>query len=252
MADNGGITMLKYNRMLAAIGAGTLLATLAGVPAHAAGTGHRPGGWPGKGPGTGNATFTAMKSKAKGKAAAVCREMTVNGGFELPKLGGRNYQQFDQNAVPGWRTDDPAGKIEIWSAAMGVPARFGSQFAELNATGQGTSIYQDIKTKPNSKIYWSFWIRARSGSAGTSVDTTQIHFGRTPKDDGNVNGVGSAFAYANSSDDARWKRLYGWYKTGPGQTSTRVTLTAVDSASTAPGYGNLVDGLTIVDRPDCM
>ncbi|MGI5242864.1 hypothetical protein [Dactylosporangium sp. CA-139066] len=249
--------MLKHNRVLAKLmygaGAATMLATLAGAPAHAAEAGHRPG----DGSGGGNATFAAPSAKkAKNNrhgAAPRCREMTVDGGFESPKLGRHDdYMQFDQQDVPGWKTDDPAGKIEIWGSNMGVPARFGTQFAELNATGQGNSIYQDIRTRPNSKIYWSFWIRARDSSAGRDVDATQIHFGRTPKNDGQVNGVGSAFAYANSSDDAHWKRLYGWYQTGPGQTSTRVTLTAVDSASTDDGYGNLVDGLTIVDQPGCF
>ncbi|GAA2383979.1 hypothetical protein [Dactylosporangium salmoneum] len=244
--------MRKHNRMLATIGAAALLATLFGTPANAAGTGHGPGGG---GTGSGNAMLGAIKAKHgkhAGTPAAMCREMTVNGGFETPKLGKNDYMQFDQADVPGWRTDDPDGKIEIWGGNMGVPARFGKQFAELNATGQGNSIYQDIKTKPNTKIYWSFWIRARDTSGGKDVDATQIHFGKTPRNDGSVNGIGSAFSYVNSSDDARWKRLYGWYKTGPDQTSTRVTLTAVDSASTDPGYGNLVDGLTIVDQPGCF
>ncbi|MEV6924931.1 hypothetical protein AB0M46_10530 [Dactylosporangium sp. NPDC051485] len=242
--------MLKHNRMLATIGAAALLATLLGTPANAAGT----GGGPGRGgTGSGNAMLGAIKHhRHAGTPAATCRELTVNGGFETPRLGKSDYKQFDQADVPGWRTDDPAGKIEIWSGNMGVPARFGTQFAELNATGQGNSIYQDIKTKPNTKIYWSFWIRARDTSKAKDVDATQIHFGKTPKNDGSVNGIGSAFSYVNSSDDARWKRLYGWYKTGPDQTSTRVTLTAVDSASTDRGYGNLVDGLTIVDQPGCF
>ncbi|GGM24747.1 hypothetical protein ACFFX1_09175 [Dactylosporangium sucinum] len=232
--------MFKLNRGLPAIGAAALLATLIGAPAHAAGTG-----------GGGGATFSAGKVKRAG--SAVCREMTVNGGFELPKLGAKqNWYQFDEDDVQGWRTDDPDGKIEIWGGGNGVPARFGKQFAELNATGSGNSVYQDIKTKPNTKIYWSFWIRARDTSGGKDVDATQIHFGRTPKNDGSVNGVGSTFAYANSASDVQWKRLYGWYKTGPGQTSTRVTLTAVESASTDEGYGNLVDGLTIVEHQSCI
>ncbi|WP_432825340.1 hypothetical protein [Dactylosporangium sp. CA-092794] len=231
--------MLKHNRMLPVIGATTMLATLLGAPAHAA-----------EAAGGGSATFQAARP-GPGPGPA-CKELTVNGGFETPKLGGKKYNLFDEDDVPAWGTDDPAGKIEIWSGAMGVPARFGTQFAELNATGQGNSIYQDIKTRPNTRIYWSFWIRARDSSGGKDIDATQIHFGKTPKDDGSVNGVGSAFAYANSSDDVRWKRLHGWYKTGPGQTSTRVTLTAVDSAATDPGYGNLVDGLTIVENPNCI
>nr|BFE56694.1 hypothetical protein GCM10020063_012200 [Dactylosporangium thailandense] len=234
----------KHNRMLPAIGAATLLTTLIGAPAHAAGTGHGPGG--------GGATFGQPKHAHTKAAPMACREMTVDGGFESPKLGGRDWMQFDEDDVPGWRTDDPDGKIEIWGGNMGVAPRFGKQFAELNATGSGNSIYQDIKTKPNTKIYWSFWIRARDTSGGKDVDATSIHFGRTPKNDTSVMGVGSAFAYANSADDVRWKRLYGWYKTGPGQTSTRVTLTADSSASTDDGFGNLVDGLTITESPDCM
>jgi hypothetical protein len=248
--------MLKHNRMLATIGAATMLATLAGAPAQAAGT----GGGTGSG-GAGHATFGAggpaapepdPNPAAPAKPGPPCKEMTINGGFETPSLGNKDYKLFNQKAVPAWRTDDPDGKIEIWSGAMGVPARFGKQFAELNATGQGTSIYQDIKTKPNTKIHWSFWIRARDTSDAQDVDATQIHFGKTPKNSGNVNGIGSAFGYSNSSDDVRWKRLYGWYKTGANQTSTRVTLTAVESASTDDGYGNLVDGLTIVENPNCI
>ena len=245
--------MLKHNRVLAAAGAATMLAALAGTPAHAAGTGNEPGKGNNNRNGGGSAMVVAATTARANAPAVVCKEMTIDGGFETPKLGKHDdYKQFDEDAVPGWSTDDPEDRIEIWGSDMGVPARFGKQFAELNATGSGNSIYQDIKTKANSKIYWSFWIRARDSSEGKDVDATQIHFGRTPKNDGQVNGVGSAFAYANSSDDAHWKRLYGWYLTGPGQTSTRVTLTAVDSASTDEGYGNLVDGLTIAEHPSCV
>jgi hypothetical protein len=244
--------MFKHNRaLLPAIGAASLLATLLGAPAHAAGTGHGPGD---SGNGGGAMTFGQPKHNAHSNAAPMmCREMTVDGGFETPKLGkGDDFMQFDADDVPGWRTDDPDGKIEIWGGSMGVAPRFGKQFAEINATGSYNSIYQDIKTKPNTKIYWSFWIRARDSSDGKDVDATSIHFGKTPKNDTSVNGIGGAFAYSNSADDVKWKRLYGWYMTGQGQTSTRVTLTADESASTDEGYGNLVDGLTIVDSPRCF
>ncbi|WP_238016192.1 hypothetical protein KZZ52_40675 [Dactylosporangium sp. AC04546] len=235
--------MFKLNRTLPALGAATLLATLVSSPASAAGAAGAGGG--------GDAAFSAGKARHAGSAA--CKEMTVNGGFELPKLGAKqDWYQFDEDDVQAWRTDDPAGKIEIWGGGNGVPARFGKQFAELNATGSGNSVYQDIKTKPNTKIYWSFWIRARDTSGGKDVDATQIHFGRTPRNSGSVNGVGSTFAYSNSAGDVQWKRLYGWYKTGAGQTMTRVTLTAVESASTDEGYGNLVDGLTIVENKNCI
>jgi hypothetical protein len=239
--------MFKHNRMLPAIGAATLLATLIGAPAHAAGSGNSPGS------GSGGTTFSAAKN-AGGKAnAMMCKEMTVDGGFETPKLGsGDDYKLYDESDVPGWRTDDPAGKIEIWGGRMGVTPRFGKQFAEINATGSNNSIYEDIKTKSNTKIYWSFWIRARDTSDGKDVDATSIHFGKTPKNDTSVLGIGSQFAYANSSDDAHWKRLYGWYKTGPNQASTRVTLTADSTAATDAGYGNLVDGLTITESANCM
>ena len=237
--------MFKLTRALPAIGAASLLATLVCAPPASA-AGANGAGSPG---GNGSAGMTAT---TKTKAGPMCKEMTVNGGFELPKLGMSDYKQFDEEDVPGWRTDDQEGQIEIWGGNMGVAPRFGKQFAELNATGSGTSIYQDIKTKPNTKIYWSFWIRARDTSDANDVDATQIHFGRTPKNDGSVNGVGSTYAYMNTASDVQWKRLFGWYQTGSGQTSTRVTLTAVESASTDEGYGNLVDGLTIVDQKGCF
>jgi hypothetical protein len=240
--------MLKRIRLLPALGAAALLATLVSAPPASA-AGANGAGSPG---GTGNAGMAGM-AKTKAGPKPVCKEMTVNGGFELPKIGNADWKLFDEEDVPAWRTDDPEGQIELWNGGMGVPARFGKQFAELNATGSGNSVYQDIKTKPNTKIYWSFWIRARDTSDGKDVDATQIHFGRTPKNDnGNVNGVGSTFAYLNSASDVSWKRLYGWYRTGSNQTSTRVTLTAVESASTDEGYGNLVDGLTIVENQNCI
>jgi hypothetical protein len=235
---------LTMHRMLPAIGAAALLATLVSAPASAAGT--NGAGSPG---GTGSA---GMAAKHKTGKKPVCKEMTANGGFELPKVAGADWKLFDEDDVPAWGTDDSEGQIELWTGGMGVPARFGKQFAELNANSSGSSIYQDIMTKPNTKIYWSFWIRARDSSAGKDVDATQIHFGRTPKNGGSVNGVGSTFAYMNSASDASWRRLHGWYRTGSNQTSTRVTLTAVESASTDEGYGNLVDGLTIVEHPSCL
>ncbi|MET7422018.1 hypothetical protein [Dactylosporangium sp. NPDC005555] len=236
--------MLKTH-MLPVVGAAALLATLVSAPpASAAGAG-KPGG-------SGTAGM-AGSSANKAGPGAVCKELTTGGGFEQPKVKGADWMLFDEDDVPGWRTDDPDGKIEIWRSGMdGVPARFGSQFAELNATGSGNSIYQDIKTKPNTKIYWSFWIRARDTSDAKDVDATQIHFGRTPRNDGSVNGVGSTFAYMNTATDVSWRRLSGWYQTGANQTSTRVTLTAVESASTDEGMGNLVDGLTIVDNKKCI
>ncbi|GAB3851490.1 hypothetical protein ACFPIJ_53150 [Dactylosporangium cerinum] len=239
--------MLKRTKMLP-VGAAALLATLVSAPPASAAGANGAGG-PG---GTGSAGMAGM-SKAKPGPNQVCKELTMNGGFEQPKIGNADWKLFDEDDVPAWGTDDPEGQIELWRTGMdGVPARFGKQFAELNATGSGNSIYQDIKTKPNTKIYWSFWIRARDTSDGKDTDATQIHFGKTPKNDGSVNGVGSTFAYLNSASDASWKRLYGWYKTGPNQTSTRVTLTAVESTSTDEGYGNLVDGLTIVENQNCI
>jgi hypothetical protein len=237
--------------MLPAISAAALLATLAGAaPASAAGvSGAGAAGGPG---GTGSAGMAGM-SNSKAKPNQVCKELTANGGFELPKVGNADWKLFDEDDVPAWGTDDAEGQIEIWKTGMdGVPARFGTQFAELNATGSGNSIYQDIKTKPNTKIYWSFWIRARDTSDAKDTDATQIHFGRTPKSGSSIQGVGSTFSYLNTASDVSWKRLYGWYKTGSNQTSTRVTLTAVESASTDEGYGNLVDGLTIVENKRCI
>jgi hypothetical protein len=234
--------MLKHTKLLPAVGAAALLATLVGAPPAAAAGAGGPGG-----------AGTAGMSMSKAGPKAVCKELTTDGGFEQPKFKGADWMLFNEDDVPGWSTDDPESEIEIWRSGMdGVPARFGSQFAELNANGSGNSIYQDIKTKPNSKIYWSFWIRARDSSEAKDVEATQIHFGRTPKNGGSVNGVGSTFAYMNSANDASWRRLSGWYQTGSHQTSTRVTLTAVESASTDEGYGNLVDGLTIVENKKCI
>jgi hypothetical protein len=174
------------------------------------------------------------------------RELISNGGFEAPVVVGTAWALFDQGGASAWRTDDPAGKIELWGRGMNVPPVGGNQIAELNATGDHDSIYQDVKTKPGTRLTWSLTIRARNTTGAVDVDTTSVHFGGTPvSNQGGVNGVGGVFSYANSADDTQWKTLYGWYLVPSNQPRTRVTVTSVSHAGGA-GYGNLVDNVSVL------
>jgi hypothetical protein len=168
-------------------------------------------------------------------------QLLVDGGFEQPRLpAGTDHKLYAQATVPGWRTDDPHGVVELWNGArMGVPAVDGKQLAEINATG---SLFQDLRTVPGSVLTWTVAIRARNATAGApDVDTTQVHFGASPRQgQGGALGTTGAFAYRNSADDTHWKTLYGTYEVPTDQTWTRFSLTSI--AHTGPaGYGNLVD-----------
>ena len=221
--------MFEVRKAMPLVGAAALAATLIATPAQA----------------SGDQTGAAMSglSPAKCKTKALIK----NGSFEKPKLGaGTAWALYDEDDVQAWMTNDPADKVEIWSNTMGVQPKDGVQLLELNATGKGNSIYQDIRTAPGTRVYWEMYIRARDTTGAADFDTTQIHFGATPPmNSGGVNGVGSIFSYANSASEIQWKRLYGWYKIASGQKWTRVTVTALSSATNANGYGNLVDNVRV-------
>jgi hypothetical protein len=172
-------------------------------------------------------------------------QLVVDGGFERPRLpAGTDHKLYDQATVPGWRTDDPHGLIGLWNGArLGVAAVEGRQFAEI---GAGGSLFQDLRTAPGSTLTWSVSIRARDTTAGSpDVDTTQVHFGPSPRPgQGGAQGAVGAFTYRNSTDDTHWKTLYGYYDVPSGQTWTRLSLTSIAHAGET-GHGNLVDKISV-------
>lgn len=114
-------------------------------------------------------------------AGAQVQRSFINEGFELPKLTGNGCVLETSSAqVPGWETTHPvmSGQtgcaspahvsgplIELWNtstAADGVVARQGSNFAELNAEVP-SRLYQNFCLLKGDTIRWRFSHRGRLG-----------------------------------------------------------------------------------------
>lgn len=128
------------------------------------------------------ALLMATASFACGAQAQVQRSF-LNLGFELPVLiepvagSGCNVQVTDAQ-VPGWTTNHPAAVgggdcvsplpatgplIELWrNNYQGVPARTGSNFAELNAEAN-SRLSQSICLAQGEVVRWKLSHRGRSG-----------------------------------------------------------------------------------------
>lgn len=115
----------------------------------------------------------------------------LNTGFEQPVIGNACYVIVYDNAVPFWSTTSatnapvgscatiPAGSvsgmIELWSNNfLGVPARDGAQFAELNAY-ENAALYQNVCINNGESISWALSHRGRDG-----VDTMTFVVGDSP------------------------------------------------------------------------
>jgi hypothetical protein len=153
----------------------------------------------------------------------------VNGGFEEPTTSA--FTIVDQSKVPGWRTTEPDGKIELWASGyLGVPSAVGRQFAELSANQQG-ELYQDRATEPGAVLSYAFYHRGRAG-----VDTMALEIG-------SPGGPPTLRRPVSSGKDA-WHLVTGEYVVPAGQTVTRFGFEAVQNASGNPSIGNFLDDVT--------
>ncbi len=91
--------------------------------------------------------------------------LVTNGDFEFPDVATDDYDLLVESAVPGWGllrgTDAPTGwgngqYIEIQDSWNSWHAYSGTQLAELDAGGAGSSIYQDLATTPGVSYSLSF------------------------------------------------------------------------------------------------
>ncbi len=124
-------------------------------------------------------------------AHAQVQRSFLNTSFEQPSLGATAcYAQVYDNAVPFWSTTattatqngtcplpggTTSGLIEIWANSFnGVPARNGTQFAELNAD-QPSALYQNVCITNGETVSWALSHRGR-----TTTDTMVFVLGDTP------------------------------------------------------------------------
>ncbi|MEN5180510.1 DUF5979 domain-containing protein [Comamonas testosteroni] len=135
----------------------------------------------------------AMACVAAAPAQAQVQRIFINPGFEEPVLPASCYQTMPSDNVPGWDTTHRAGSvsgtcnlpnlvatgglIEMWSSSfMGVAARNGSNFVELNAN-EASRLYQKICLVQGETVNWRFSHRGRSSA--TVRDVAEVKIGAT-------------------------------------------------------------------------
>jgi hypothetical protein len=163
----------------------------------------------------------------------------VNGSFEDPGVAPDDVVLLPEGDVPGWRTMDGWGEIELWGDGfLGVPAADGTTFAELNANTAGT-LYQDLVTTPGATMTWTLQHRAREG-----VDVMRVLIGDAATADVLTDdGWKEVSADLADATDA-WGTHSDSYMVPDGQTCTRFAFRAVSSGNGNDSYGNLLDDVT--------
>jgi hypothetical protein len=155
--------------------------------------------------------------------------------------------------IPNWISAEPAPNrhLEIWHNTqqagndVGGQAYSGSQWAEINAT-TNDGFYQDIATTPGDVLQWSFAHRKRTYFAGSGrQDIARLLIG-------DPTGTLSAQGDFASANDASWTEHTGTYVVPAGQTTTRLTFTAIQvQDGTGTSVGNFVDNVQLFVVPNC-
>ncbi|MFE5826468.1 isopeptide-forming domain-containing fimbrial protein [Streptomyces erythrochromogenes] len=157
----------------------------------------------------------------------------VNGGFESPVIDDGKMAFLQQDEVPGWKTTDSSGDIELWSSwFQDFEAHGGRQFAELNSR-EAATLYQDLDTVPGTVMSWSLAHRGRDGT-----DVMQVLIGR-PGSEIAQTPSGQSKPDISDGKDA-WGKHGGIYTVPAGQKKTRFAFKAVH-ASGGLSVGNFLD-----------
>lgn len=159
----------------------------------------------------------------------------INGGFETPNVSPDTIRSINNGTgVTGWTVQND-NVIEVWRGYSGIVPVEGSQFVELNGNGAGT-LYQDVATTPGQVLHWSISHRGREGN-----DTMRV----------SINAAGAALVQQDqwTTGTAAFVRHEGDYVVPAGQTSTRLSLTAVSTSGNAPSIGNLIDDVAFGTGP---
>lgn len=204
----------------------------------------------------------------------------INLGFEQPSLGGLAcWRQVPDTLVPGWSTTDPASvssgdcpynpasgrvpRIEMWGTGfLGVAARSGQQFAELNATSSSRQT-QRICLLNGETVQWRFSHRGRASATVpdvmrflvTSAPAIEVVEVRTTSSGGAGSGFASHFESIDQGTATFANAAAGWvdyfrsfvYR-GPSGIQG-IGFEAVSSGSGNVSAGNLLDEIQVTLRP---
>ncbi|ARV15348.1 T9SS type A sorting domain-containing protein [Polaribacter sp. SA4-12] len=171
-------------------------------------------------------------------------DVALNGDFEtvietnaVNTYGTSPNQSFQlpQADVVNWSTTAADGIIEIWDTNHNggdpapTPSYSGDYHAEINATDESASLYQDITTVGGQVMTWSIYHRGRRG-----LDVANVNIGNTTT---------QAFQQQMSTDNSAWVKYSGTYIVPAGQTTTRISFTSVSSNNGGgpTAAGNFID-----------
>jgi uncharacterized repeat protein (TIGR01451 family) len=183
-----------------------------------------------------NATITGTVKAATLADNCTSSSKLTNGGLENPNISPATLTNLATTGLPGWSVLNDT-TIEVWrnhnDTAMPVhplPAAEGSQLVELNGNGPGT-LYQDIATVPGQRVHWSVKHHGRWGT-----DTMKV----------SINAPGAALVQQSqfSTPNTEWRTYEGTYTVPAGQTTSRISLTAVSTATANNSVGNLIDDIS--------
>jgi hypothetical protein len=163
----------------------------------------------------------------------------LNGSFEVPNIS-PTTQSFQTNAnVPGW--DGSEGQVEIFrNGFQTFTAYEGSQWAEVQLTALGQTIFQDISGVGNGDlIRFSFAHRGRAGTDTVRLTLTDTVNNNVLFTDDYTTGSSAWAVYSNTPQDN---------VLGTGNT-LRLTFEAISSAvPSQPGNGNFIDAVTFYEE----
>jgi hypothetical protein len=221
-----------------------------------------------------------------GTAGAQVQRTFVNLGFELPAAApSQCFFQIAESAVPGWTTNHPVQNgqacaphiaqtpgplIEIWTTGFqaGVPARSGTQFAELNAEA-AARIFQNVCLASGEPIGWRFSHRGRNSATvkdiaefriGSTAGTNKVVRAATENDGGTNSpidcygkpGTPSGDVQDNSCASALasngWRDYSGSF-TWQGATGVQAIGFEAISAAGGATIGNFIDDIQVTLRP---
>lgn len=164
-----------------------------------------------------------------GVSTSVHANLILNGSFENNDIKSNSWKAFTAGTVDGWSGTN----MELWDNFQRLNAFDGSQYAELNANGNGGrySIFQTFSTEVGNTYDVSFAYAARRSGESFQLDILS-----------DTNGV----LYSQVFDDhaiKSWSEFYGDFV-------AQTTLTTIRFSTINTGtLGNFVDDIVVTAAP---
>ena len=177
----------------------------------------------------GIAAFALAPSAAQ--AAPGCDQPAfalVNGSFEEPVVmaNGNTYAEVVQADMPGWITEEPLGRFELWGHMNGEAPTDGLAFLEVLYV-TNSLIYQDVASTP-----------------GESLTITMDHWARQLGNDHlivSMGPVGGPYTTVLDMNDGHEPTSHsGTYVVPDGQTTTRFLIDPITSGAGESHIDNIV------------